>query len=83
MEFSTSTAPTLLLSIVSDFGIIIGAVLVGILGLLAGLLGLGWGVRKTAELIDSPDFVNGNFYGQSPSTQKNIDREVDAKMRGL
>jgi len=36
---------TLLLNLFKDFSMVVGSALIGILGLLAALLGLAWGVR--------------------------------------
>jgi len=55
-EFGTSTAPTLVNDMISDVAVIIGAVVVTILGLLAALLGLGWGIRKFRGYITGRKF---------------------------
>jgi hypothetical protein len=54
--FGTSTAPTLVNSLVGDVAVIIGAVVGAILGLLAALLGLGWGIRKFKHYITGRKF---------------------------
>lgn len=45
-QFSTSTAATTVNGFVVDLSTIIAAVIAAILGLLAALVGLGWGIRK-------------------------------------
>jgi len=54
--FSTSTAPTIVNSLISDVALIIGAVVGTILGLLAALMGLGWGVKKFRRYITGRKF---------------------------
>ena len=48
---STTTAISLGLFLGTNLGLIIGSVLTGILTLVAGLLGLGWSVRKFKQKI--------------------------------
>ncbi len=54
--FGTSTAPTLVNGLIGDVAVIIGAVVASILGLLAALLGLGWGVKKFRHYITGRKF---------------------------
>jgi len=54
--FSTSTAPTLVNGFIADIAVIIGAVIAGILGIYAGLVGLGWGIRKFKHYVSGRKF---------------------------
>lgn len=54
--FGTSTAPTLVNGLITDVAVIIGAVIASILGLLAALMGLGWGVKKFRHYITGKKF---------------------------
>lgn len=54
--FGTSTAPTLVIDMIADVAVIIGAVVAVILGLYAALLGLGWGVKKFRQYITGRKF---------------------------
>lgn len=54
--FSTSTAPTVVGSLISDVALVIGGVVGTILGLYAALVGLGWGVRKFKHYVSGRKF---------------------------
>jgi len=51
----------IILSYISDFAFIIGAIVVSILSLLAALLGIGWGVRKTQEHVTGVSGFNSEL----------------------
>jgi len=53
---STSTAPTFIEGLVTDVALIMGTVIVVIVGLLAALLGLGWGIRKFKGYVTGRKF---------------------------
>jgi len=54
--FSTTTAVTTGLALVTDVGTIIGGTIAAIMGLLAALLGLGWAVRKFKQKVSGRKF---------------------------
>ena len=54
--FGTSSAPTIVTSFITDVAGILGAVIASILGLLAALLGLGWGIRKFRHYVAGRKF---------------------------
>jgi len=54
--FATSTAITSITSFISDLGLVIAGVVASILGLLAALVGLGWGVRKFLKWVGGRKF---------------------------
>jgi len=54
--FGTSTAITSVTTLQNDVAVIIGGVVVGILSLLAALMGLGWGVKKFRHYITGKKF---------------------------
>jgi len=61
--FGTSTAPTVVTDFIAQVAVIIGIVVAAILGLMAALIGLGWGVAKFGMWIaggDSFDFANAS-----------------------
>lgn len=55
-EFGTSTAPTVIGAMITDVATVIGAVVGTILGVYAGLVGLGWGVRKFKHYVSGRKF---------------------------
>jgi hypothetical protein len=52
--FATSTAVSLVNAVSTNVGIVLGATLVAIVGLLAALIGLGMGVRYFKRWIGGP-----------------------------
>jgi len=68
----------------SDFGSIIFPIIGAILGLLASLIGLGWGVRKTIKHVGDNGFLpeKRNSFGVTESEQARIQSDVNRKMRG-
>jgi len=55
-ELSTSTAISAVNALKTDVGLTMGEVITGILGLLAALIGLGWGVRKFMRWVSGRKF---------------------------
>jgi len=55
-QFSTSTAASSVTDFITDLASVIAAVVVAILGLLAALVGLGWGVRKFLKWVGGRKF---------------------------
>lgn len=69
--FSIATVPMIMLTLVGDWAIIIGASLGVIMGLLAALLGLYWGVAQFYHIIMSGDIdhsfkIKGYFMDSVP-----------------
>lgn len=54
--FGTSTVPSIMTGFIGDVAVIIGIVVAAVLGLLAALLGLGWGVRKFKAYVSGKKF---------------------------
>jgi len=54
--FSTTTAVTTVTDLITNLALVIGGVVGAILALYAGLLGLGWGVRKFRQYISGRKF---------------------------
>ena len=54
--FSTSTAVTLANGLTADVATIIGGTISAILALMAGLMGLGWAVRKFKSKVSGKKF---------------------------
>lgn len=55
-QFSTSTAVSTVTGFQGDLSFVIGAVIAGILSLLAALVGLGWGIRKFLKWVGGRKF---------------------------
>jgi hypothetical protein len=55
-EFSTTTAQTEGLALISAVGVIMGAVIGVILGYVAGLMGLGWAKNKFSQYVTGGKF---------------------------
>jgi len=54
--FGTSTAATEVNTLITNVAVILGSVVGVILGLLAALMGLGWGVKKFRHYITGKKF---------------------------
>jgi len=54
--FGTTTAVTATNGLILDVSLIIAGVVTGILGLLAALMGLGWGVKSFRKYITGKKF---------------------------
>lgn len=54
--FSTSTAVTSVTGLITDVGTVIGGVVLAILGLLAALIGLRWGVSRFMRWVGGRKF---------------------------
>ena len=54
--FSTTTAVTLANGLTADVATIIGGTISAILALMAGLMGLGWAVRKFKSKVSGKKF---------------------------
>jgi len=54
--FSTSTASTAFGNVLSDVSVIMLTAITAILGLYAGLVGLGWGIRKFKAYVSGRKF---------------------------
>lgn len=55
-QFSTSTAVSTVTGFQGDISYVIGAVITGILSLVAALVGLGWGIRKFLKWVGGRKF---------------------------
>jgi len=55
-QYSTSTAVTDVSGVISDVGSTYSVIIPIILGILAGLLALGWGVRKFRQHVSGRKF---------------------------
>lgn len=55
-QFSTSTAVSSVTGFQGDIAYVVGAVIAGILSLLAALVGLGWGIRKFLKWVGGRKF---------------------------